>query len=218
MKILFQGDSITDGARLKPVEKRWDKNHQIGHSYAYIVSAKLGFEDPHKYEFVNRGISGNDIFCLENRWEEDAIEVDPDILSILVGINGNGRTDDGRYVGDFDANLAAHEAGYRRILDRSLKKNPSLKIIIIESFVLPVGVFKADYEDFYAKLTKICEATARIASDYGAVFIPMQEEIERLAKESGDPSLWLWDGIHPTERCHWLLANRWLDAAAQFLK
>ena len=43
MKILFQGDSITDGARLKPVEKRWDKNHQIGHSYAYIVSAKLGF-------------------------------------------------------------------------------------------------------------------------------------------------------------------------------
>ena len=55
LKILFQGDSITDGNRLKEPELRWDLNHQIGHSYAFIDAAKLGYQNPGKYIFVNRG-------------------------------------------------------------------------------------------------------------------------------------------------------------------
>ena len=216
MKILFQGDSITDGARLKDPAKAWDKNHQIGHSYAYIISGKLGYEKPLEYEFVNRGISGDSVRRLEARWTEDALDIDPDLLSILVGINGNGRSQ-GTYGEEFDEKLRFFEEAYRRILARSLEKNPDLKIVIIEPFALPVGIFTTDYKSFYAKFAKIREAAQRVAEDHGAVFVPMQDELDRLAAETGDPSLWLWDGAHPTERCHWLLANRWLEAAAHLL-
>ena len=73
MKILFQGDSITDGARYKSKASEWDKNHQIGHSYVYIITGLLGMKYPEKhYEFVNRGISGNRTDALLARWQKDA--------------------------------------------------------------------------------------------------------------------------------------------------
>ena len=37
--ILFQGDSITDGKRLRGKENEWDLNHQMGHGYAFVVNA-----------------------------------------------------------------------------------------------------------------------------------------------------------------------------------
>ena len=217
MKILFQGDSITDGARLKDPAKAWDKNHQIGHSYAFVISGKLGYEEPAKFEFVNRGISGNSVRQLEARWNEDALDINPDLLSILVGINGNGRNSQGIYEGDFDAHLRTYDETYRRILAMSRAKNPDLKIVIIEPFALPVGIINTDYKSFYPKFSRIRETAKKIAEDYGAAFVSIQDELERLAAETGDASIWLWDGVHPTERCHWLLANRWLEAAAHLL-
>lgn len=217
MKILFQGDSITDGARYKDPAFEWDKNHQIGHSYAYIIAGKLGFEDPTGYEFVNRGISGNSVQQLEERWETDALSHNPELLSILIGINGNGRTGEGTYVGDIDKNVLAYTESYRRILKSSLENNPKLKIVIIEPFALPVGPYATDYADFSAKLGKIRTAARSVADEFGAIFVPMQDELNRLAKET-DPALWLWDGIHPTERGHWLIAGRWLECAAPLLK
>lgn len=87
MKILFQGDSITDGNRYKDKQTRWDKNHQIGHSYAFIVSGELSMLYPMRFEFVNRGISGNRTDELIIRWDEDTIAENPDLLIVLVGTN-----------------------------------------------------------------------------------------------------------------------------------
>ena len=87
--ILFQGDSITDGNRIKTNE--WDLNHQMGHGYAYIINAKLGTQYPEKgYSFLNKGISGNRIADLYGRWQEDTLRYQPDNLSILIGINDVG--------------------------------------------------------------------------------------------------------------------------------
>ena len=74
MKILFQGDSITDGNRYKDEASRWDLNHQIGHSYAYMVTGKLMGEYPRRYVCVNRGVSGNNVLSLRERWQKDAVE------------------------------------------------------------------------------------------------------------------------------------------------
>ena len=74
MRILFQGDSITDGNRYKSKETEWDKNHQIGHSYAYIVTGILSAAYPERgYEFMNRGVSGDRTDQLLARWQEDAL-------------------------------------------------------------------------------------------------------------------------------------------------
>ena len=133
MKILFQGDSITDGNRYKSKASEWDKNHQIGHSYVYILTGLLGMNYPERgYEFVNKGISGNIVTELEARWQTDALEIEPDVLSILVGVNDCVRAC-GRRVPDFSAE--AYEAGYRRILTASREKNPNLQLILLEPFL-----------------------------------------------------------------------------------
>ena len=132
MKILFQGDSITDGNRYKSKASEWDKNHQIGHSYVYIITGLLGMQYPGRgFEFINRGISGNIAGELAKRWQTDALDIDPDVLSILIGVNDCVRAAE-RSVKDFSA--AKYEEDYRHILTRSREKNPDLKIILLEPF------------------------------------------------------------------------------------
>lgn len=85
-RILFQGDSITDGKR----DRGSDPNHMLGHGYVYIIASKYGNAFPTlNLKFINRGISGNRIIDLAGRWKQDTIDVKPDILSILIGINDN---------------------------------------------------------------------------------------------------------------------------------
>lgn len=79
--ILFQGDSITDCGRSK------EDNAQIGTGYALLVKSQLGFEKPNQYEFYNRGISGNRIVDVYARIKADIINLKPDYMSLLIGVN-----------------------------------------------------------------------------------------------------------------------------------
>ena len=81
MRILFMGDSITDMYRSK------EDDHNFGVGYALLVRASLGFEEPGKYDFFNRGISGNRIVDIYARMKSDIVELKPDVMSILVGVN-----------------------------------------------------------------------------------------------------------------------------------
>ena len=228
IRILFQGDSITDGNRYKDPESRWDLNHQIGHSYVFSVVGELGLKNPGKYAFINRGLSGDSIKSIPARWERDTLEENPDVLSILLGINGNGNFD-GKYPEGVDEHLRLFEEGYRNILNSAREKNPELKLIIIEPFALPVRTLKEHYDDFLPIFRKKQEIIRTIAEDYNAVFVPIQEGLEQLVKEytaeivkngwPNDPlEYWMWDGIHPTEPMHRYIADRWLEATADLLK
>lgn len=97
-RILFTGDSITDGNRYKEEKDRGDLNHQIGHSYAYVINAILGSKYPERdLQFVNRGISGNRVIDLYGRMYEDMVEIKPDIVSILVGVNDGPQAEHARH-------------------------------------------------------------------------------------------------------------------------
>ena len=227
IRILFQGDSITDGGRLKPPEYRWDLNHQIGHSYVYPIVGELGRKYPGKYTFINRGLSGDKPTTIGDRWQTDTLDEHPDILSILLGINGNG-TMNGEYPEGVEAHLAQFDADFRAILDSAKAQNPDLKLIIMEPFYLPVGEKKAYYDAFKPVFSRKQALIRRMAEDYGAIFIPVQERLEALVAESApilkengcdiDPiAYWLWDGVHPTEPLHEYLAELWLEAAKPVL-
>jgi lysophospholipase L1-like esterase len=227
IRILFQGDSITDGNRYKDISKRWDLNHQIGHSYVFTVAGELGRKFPGKYHFINRGVSGDCVDKLTARWEEDTLAEHPDVLSLLVGINGNGALD-GVYPEGAEAHLAHFDAAYRALLDAALAQNENLKLVIIEPFFLPVGKFKPTYARFMEVFSCKQAMIKRIAEDYGAVFIPVQKRLEKLVEQSAealsaggwekDPcEYWLWDGVHPTEAMHAYLAELWLDAARDII-
>ena len=93
MKILFQGDSITDAFR-RPEEI--NPAFQLGNGYAFLVAAKLGARHPERrFEFINRGISGHSVQDLEKRWQADSLDHAPDLLSLLIGVNNIIRRQNG---------------------------------------------------------------------------------------------------------------------------
>ena len=227
MRILFQGDSITDGNRYKDLDTRWDLNHQIGHSYAYIIASKLTRKHPGKYAIINRGISSDCVDRIAKRWQTDTIDEKPDVLSILLGINGNGEYD-GQFPEGIEEHLKHFDSTYRALLDSARAENPALKLVIIEPFVLPVDRYAAHFDAFMSVFVRKQAMIQQIAEDYGAIFIPMQKRLEALVLECApvlkahgcdiDPmKYWLWDGVHPTEALHGLIAELWLEATKDIL-
>ena len=207
--ILFQGDSITDGNR----GRNSDLNHVHGHGYQYIIAAELTADNiDKKVEFINRGISGNRIADLYGRWVEDCLNLKPTILSILIGINDiifnwehKSGSDPERY-----------EKIYRYLLDEVKKQNPDTLIVIMEPFF---GEKKEEELNTFFKehIGGYAAAAKKIAEEYGAVFVPLQDMIDSY-KEKTDIYNILWDGIHPTTCGHELIARRWKECVKPALE
>ena len=177
IRILFQGDSITDGNRSKDPKVRWDLNHQIGHSYVFDIVGKLGRKFPGKYHFINRGVSGDTVVKIAERWQTDTLDERPDILSLLLGINGNGENLNGKYPEGEEEHMRQFDIGYRALLNAAREQNPDLKIIIMEPFVLPVGEKKAQIYEFIPIFRRKQEIIRKIAEDYNAIFVPVQKRL-----------------------------------------
>ena len=227
IRLLFQGDSITDGNRYKAVESRWDLNHQIGHCYVFSIVAHLGRKVPGKFKFINRGVSGDCPDKAKLRWQTDTLDEHPDILSILLGINEPG-VRDGNYEVGVEEHLSHFDKTYRELIDMAREQNPALKLVIIEPFYLPAGQFKATYDEYMKVFSRKQAIVKKIAEDYGAIFVPVQERLNKLVEDTKDVltqngcdtdpyEYWLWDGVHPTEPMHGVLADMWLEAAKDIL-
>lgn len=209
--ILFQGDSITDGNRIKTNE--WDLNHQMGHGYAFIINAKLGGEYPEKeYKFLNKGLSGNRIAHLYGRWQEDTVKYRPDILSILIGIN-----DCVSYLVDGSGSLAdRYEKIYQLLIDEVRDKKADTQFVICEPFALPSEKSEYSYEELTVLLKPMQEKAKLVAERNNAVFVPLQKKFEEAAEKYGN-EYWIWDGVHPTVCGHQLIANEWMEKCSKIL-
>lgn len=228
-RILFQGDSITDGGRIKTAEVTWDKNHQIGHSYVFSIAATLGRKYPGKYEFINRGVAAHGVYRTAERWQTDTLDENPDILSILLGINDDYKNvHDGIYPEGVEAHLERFEEQYRQLLSSAKENNPKLKIIMMEPFFLAVKNPEEHYANFWKVFARRQEIVRKLANEFDAIFVPVQKPLEALVKESAPilaangydalpAAYWLWDNIHPTEAMHGFLAELWLEAAKPIL-
>ncbi len=198
-RLLFQGDSITD---MNWGRNQNDRNHYLGHSYVYLIAARLGVDMPEaRLDVYNRGMSGHTVGDLRKRWQEDAIEMKPDVLSILIGTNDVGR----------GVVEEAFEADYRGILDASRNANPDLRLVLLEPFVLPTGELKNEKAWALRRTAtdKLGTVVARLAKDYNAVHIKTQDIFDSAAK-AVTPEQWIWDGVHPLPQGHELIARNWL--------
>lgn len=199
-RLLFQGDSITD---MKWGRNQTDRNHYLGHSYVYLIAARLGVDMPEaRLDVYNRGISGNTVANLRNRWQEDAIDMKPDLLSVLIGTNDVGR----------GVQPEAFESDYRYILDASRTANSELRLVLLDPFVLRSGQLNDEkaYTTRRNAIDKLGQVVARLATDYNAVHIKMQVIFD-IAAASVSPEHWLWDGVHPLPQGHELIARNWLQ-------
>ncbi len=199
--ILFQGDSITDAQRNR------ENDNFKGSGYATLVTANLGLKYPNEYKFYNRGISGNRITDLIARIKCDFINLQPDYLSILIGINDvwhevacqNGHTPE------------KFEMYYNILISELLEALPNLKIMILEPFVLKAAATEEAWETFRSETEKMAEVSKRIAKKYSLEFVPLMEKFDK-ALELAPAEYWLFDGVHPSEAGHELIKNEWLKA------
>lgn len=192
--ILFQGDSITHGGR------GGDPNHYMGHSYAYLIAARIGADVPEReLNFLNRGVSGNTVNDLLARWQKDAIDLKPDVLSILIGVN-----DRSTYSVD------DYRKTYTRLLEMTMSALPRVVLVLCDPFVnareTATSRARIEVDARRAVVKELAEA-------FKAIHVPTQDIYDEAARR-GNPNYWIWDEVHPMPAGHELLARRWIEAVA----
>jgi lysophospholipase L1-like esterase len=203
--ILFQGDSITDAGRNRD-DNSYNNPGALGSGYAMLTGGEL----LEKYaslnlKFINRGVSGNKVFQLAERWDKDCLDIKPDILSILIGVNDIWHKLEGNYNGTVEI----YKNDYIALLDRTKKALPEVKLIICEPFAVP-GV-KAVDDKWYPEFYGYQKAAMEVAAQFRATFIPYQRIYnEAITRAPG--VYWTGDGVHPTLAGAQLMARAWVEA------
>lgn len=213
LTFLFQGDSITDGNR----SRNNDWNHVMGHGYAYLIACRLWFDYIDKdLMFFNRGVSGNKVEDLAARWQQDSLDLKPDILSVLIGVNDVERIIANEY------SIKKWKETYIKLLDRTKENLPDTQIILCEPFILPsndmarIDWTKEKAESYQNVISEMQEIVKELAKAYDAVYVELQKAFNK-ACEKAPAIYWIWDGIHPMPAGHELIARLWIKELSKKL-
>lgn len=204
LRFLFQGDSITDGNR----GRNEDPNHILGHGYCFAVSSRIGADFPqYGFQFINRGISGNTVGDLEKRWKTDTLDLNPDVLSMLVGINDvNALVEDREYALD----VKAFETTYRKLLSFCRQQNPEILLVLGLPFFFASGWRKKQFDKWHPITLEFAESVKQLAVEFNAVIIDYPKVFLE-AQKHAPIDYWIWDGVHPTVFGHELMAREWIS-------
>ncbi len=201
-KVLFMGDSITDAGR------SYDGDYHMGYGYATLVAAALGADRPNAFVFQNRGIGGNRSIDLLGRIKKDMLNLKPDYMSILIGINDVWHDYDGLNNG-IDAQL--FESYYEMLLNQLKQALPDLKIMLMEPFVTHGTAVDWMWETFRKEVENRAEITRRIAEKYNLPFVRLMSVFDN-ACQAAPAEHWTHDGVHPTAAGHELIKRCWLES------
>ena len=209
--VLFQGDSITDAGRNR--EKAAMPNNQtaMGTGYASLAAAEMLVDRPKDgLKFYNRGVSGNKVYQLAERWDTDCLDLKPNVLSILIGVNDFWHTIDPRQ--NYKGTVEVYEKDYVALLKRTVKALPKVRLIIGEPFAIrnSTGSRWAVDDKWFPEFDQYRAAAARVAKLFRAVFIPFQSVFDEALK-FGPPEFWTRDGVHPKDGGGTaIMAHAWL--------
>ena len=203
--VLFQGDSITDAGRNRGASEP-NSAGALGSGYPLLVAAAaLAARPGAELRFYNRGISGNKVPDLQQRWTADALDLQPDVLSILIGVNDFWHKLSGGYTGT----VQDYEEQYTALLEQTRRALPRVHLIVLEPFVLRVGAVD---ERWFPEFDARRAAAARVAAHARATFVPLQAVFNQRTR-SAPPQYWAADGVHPTPAGHAVIAEQWRRAA-----
>lgn len=213
LKLLFQGDSLTDGGRNKEIV---GPNEGLGGGYVGLIASRLLCDNP-DIEVYNRGVFGNRIADMYARWIEDAINIPFNVISIMNGVNDIGfaiRQNRG-------ADAQKYEFIFEQLLNETKESHPDADIILCQPFLIK-RVYEREndiYENWDRWSTAIeerGEIVRSLSKKYGALFVEFKPAIENALKRA-PAEHWSVDCIHMTCAGNELLARTWLDAARPIL-
>ena len=220
-RLLFIGDSITDagwglagGSALTTAQRNQTAlDHIMGHGYAMLCAAWYQSAYPETgYDVLNRGISGNTLANLASRWQTDVLDLNPDVLSVLIGTNDIDQWLKGSRSDDFDYD--AWETQYRSLLNQVLEKNPKVQLVLCTPFV---GSRSSDYDTRRTMVAGCAARVKKIAADLGAACIPFDELFATLTQNQPNTAYWIWDGIHPSPAGHYKMFEQWMETAGNLV-
>ncbi len=204
-KILFQGDSITDAGR------DYNGDYHMGFGYATLVGAALNCERPNEFVCQNRGISGNRVIDLLARVKADMINLKPDYMSILIGVNDVWHELGGNCNG---VSAERFEVYYNLLIEQLQEALPDLKLMILEPFLTEgtgTSFDPAYWSEFRSEVDKRAAVARRVAEKHGLIFVPLQERFDEVIKIA-PAEHWTHDGVHPTAAGHEIIKRAWLEA------
>jgi lysophospholipase L1-like esterase len=203
--ILLQGDSITDSGRRKE-EMNPNVASAFGNGYALIAASELLMKGADKnLKIYNKGISGNKVYQVAERWQKDCIDLKPTVVSVHIGVNDFWHTLTNKYTGT----IKTYRDDYTALLKRTKEQLPGVQFIIGEPFAV-TGIKSVD-EKWYPTFNDYRAAARDIADEFDAVFIPYQSIFDK-AQQSAPGVYWTYDGVHPSLAGAQLMAHSWLQA------
>ena len=190
--ILFQGDSITDAGR------KSNHNESLGDGYVMLASAWLSALFPEYHmKFYNRGVSGNRVRDLRHRWKKDCLELRPNLVSILIGVNDiNWKA----------TSTESFQSDYQNILEQTQQLN--CKIILLEPFLVHSN---GSFLKLNEELNKKIEVIRKLSREFETKLIPLNDIFMKVCNRS-PPSFWSLDGAHPTLAGHALISQSWIKS------
>lgn len=196
---LFQGDSITDVGRNR-------EGRDMGHGYATMVAGALYQKFPGKIDIHNRAISGNRSIDLYARIKKDVINLQPDYMSVLIGVNDVWH----EFGHQNGCSHEQYERNYCMFLEEVMAALPDIKIVILEPFLTGGAVTENFGEDFRAAVKQNAAISRKIAEKYGLPFVPLQERFDDWEMQFGAEAL-TREGVHPTIMGHSVIAKALLE-------
>jgi lysophospholipase L1-like esterase len=201
--VLFQGDSITDGGRDRGRQDQPNDQAALGGGYAFLAAAGLLCSQPEaQLRVLNRGISGHKVFQLAERWEADCLDLRPDLVSILIGVNDIWHKRSGSY----DGTLEVYERDYDALLARTKQALPEVRLVVCEPFVLRCGAID---DGWFPEFDGYRAAARRVAEEHEAAWVGFHAMFEEAVKLA-PPEHWAGDGVHPSPAGAALMAQQWL--------
>jgi lysophospholipase L1-like esterase len=205
--VLFQGDSITDAGRSREHADQPNAQAGLGTGYAWLAaSGLLVARADARLEIYNRGISGNKVHQLAERWDAEALVLAPDVLSILIGVNDIWHSKSG----DYDGTVEVYERDYHALLERTRAALPEVELVVCEPFVLRCGAVD---DTWFPEFDTYRAAARRVSDTHGATWVGFQAMFDQAVRYA-PPEHWAGDGVHPSAAGAALMAQTWLRTVA----
>ena len=201
-RIVFAGDSVTDMGSQNPVgEGLFDS---IGHSYVRVIENLLAALYPEVHlRVTNSGISGDNSQMLLARWERDVRALDPQWVSICIGINDVWRQFDSPAIKEQTISPECYRENVRKMI---LTEKPHVKGI----FLMTPYYMEPNASDFMrARMDEYGAICKKLAEEYGCIFIDLQAMFSKYCSVRHSSYL-AWDRVHPNQIGATLIALEWL--------